>query len=111
MVLASPSMAAPDIDDGLALLTLEVPGPLGDIIRPLRRTGRYYARSWREYLERQPGELPIREGEVATDVPIEVDQCSILLPATSTNRQTDCATVTNGSDNETPSAAPILPSG
>ena len=58
-------MAAPDTDDGLALLTLEVPGPLGDIIRPLRRTGRYYARSWREYLDRQPGGLPVARPTIA----------------------------------------------
>lgn len=32
---------------------------LGTVIGPLARTGGYYAQSWRDYLNRQPDELPI----------------------------------------------------
>ncbi len=34
-------------------------GPLDYVVRPFRRTGRYYARSWLEYLDGNPVELPV----------------------------------------------------
>lgn len=44
-----------------------VPGaaPLRDAIRPLTRTGRYYARSWRDYLDDGPHQMPIARPTVA----------------------------------------------
>ncbi|MFY1599607.1 alpha/beta hydrolase family protein [Micromonospora sp. WMMD737] len=44
-----------------------VPGavPVRNAIRPLTRTGRYYARSWRDYLEDGPGQMPIARPTVA----------------------------------------------
>src|SRR3984893_10464167 len=33
-------------------------GPLWQVLGPFTRTGGFYARSWADYLDRQPGELP-----------------------------------------------------
>ncbi len=40
-------------------------GPLDFVVRPFRRTGRYYARSWRDYLDGQPDELPVARPTLA----------------------------------------------
>lgn len=62
-------MAAPDGDDELPVVAVPPPprgpGPLDYVVRPFRRTGRYYARSWRDYLDRQPDELPIARPTLA----------------------------------------------
>src|ERR1700744_4302182 len=57
---STPAGAAGDFDDrGRA-----VPdsggsaGPLWQVLGPFTRTGGFYARSWADYLDRQPGELP-----------------------------------------------------
>ncbi len=41
-----------------------VPG-LGNAVRPFTRTGQYVAQSWREYLDQEPGELPIARPTLA----------------------------------------------
>ena len=40
-------------------------GALGAAIGPLARTGRYYAESWRDYLDGEPRELPIARPSIA----------------------------------------------
>jgi hypothetical protein len=40
-------------------------GPLGAVVRPLTRTGSYYAESWWDYLDREPRELPIARPSIA----------------------------------------------
>jgi hypothetical protein len=55
-------MAAPDSGEPPAVAPDRPPrgaGPLDYIVRPFRRTGRYYARSWQDYLGNQPDELPV----------------------------------------------------
>ena len=44
-----------------------VPGsaPVRNVIGPLTRTGRYYARSWRDYLDDGPQQMPIARPTVA----------------------------------------------
>jgi hypothetical protein len=64
-------MAAPDHDDvgqrrtRASLPSLSAPGPLASVARPVGRTGRYYAQSWRDYLGRNRGELPIARPTIA----------------------------------------------
>jgi hypothetical protein len=61
-------MAAPDSGEPPAVASHQPPrgaGPLDYIVRPFRRTGRYYARSWRDYLDHQPDELPIARPTLA----------------------------------------------
>ena len=50
--LAFPDMTAPDSGEPPAA------GPLDYVVRPFRRAGRYYARSWRDYLDRRAGSTP-----------------------------------------------------
>ena len=38
---------------------------LGSAVRPFTHTGQYVAQSWREYLDREPGELPIARPTLA----------------------------------------------
>ncbi len=56
-------MAAPESEGELPAAVSQQPvrgsGRLDHFIRPFRRTGRYYARSWRDYLGQQPDELPV----------------------------------------------------
>jgi hypothetical protein len=56
-------MAAPENEGKVPAALSQQPvrrsGPLDHFIRPFRRTGRYYARSWRDYLDHQPDELPV----------------------------------------------------
>ncbi len=40
-------------------------GPLREVVRPFTRTGGFYARSWGDYLDRQPDELPIARPTIA----------------------------------------------
>ena len=40
-------------------------GAWGAVVRPLTRTGSYYAESWRDYLDREPRELPIARPSIA----------------------------------------------
>src|SRR5512143_555166 len=35
------------------------------VLRPLTRTGGFYARSWGTYLDREPGELPVTRPTIA----------------------------------------------
>lgn len=42
-----------------------VAGALGAAIGPLTKTGSYYARSWRDYIEHRPDELPIARPTIA----------------------------------------------
>ncbi|WP_418001608.1 alpha/beta hydrolase family protein [Mycobacterium sp. PDNC021] len=62
-------MAAPAHDDGprAAPTSLSSRGStaLDHLIRPFRRTGRYYARSWQDYLEHQPDALPVARPTLA----------------------------------------------
>ena len=68
MKLAFADMAAPDSGEPPAVASDQPPrgdGPLDYIVRPFRRTGRYYARSWRDYFDRQADELPIARPTLA----------------------------------------------
>lgn len=74
MTAASPEvsvadMATPDHDGDPPMAAIPPPprgpGPLDYVVRPFRRTGRYYARSWRDYLDRQPHELPVARPTLA----------------------------------------------
>jgi hypothetical protein len=65
-------MAAPDRDDtGQQRTDASRPrppgdvGPLGHILRPFARTGRYYAQSWWRYLGGQPSDLPVARPTLA----------------------------------------------
>jgi hypothetical protein len=40
-------------------------GALGAVVRPFTRTGHYFAESWRDYLDREPPELPIARPSIA----------------------------------------------
>lgn len=40
-------------------------GLLGNMVSPITRTGGFWARSWADYLDRQPGELPVARPTVA----------------------------------------------
>jgi len=40
-------------------------GPLREVFRPFTRTGGFYARSWGDYLDRQPDELPVARPTLA----------------------------------------------
>lgn len=62
-------MAAPAHDDGPRAVPADLPSrgyrALGHVIRPFRRAGRYYARSWQEYLEHHPDALPVARPTLA----------------------------------------------
>ena len=40
-------------------------GPLREVVRPFTRTGGFYARSWGDYLDRQPDVLPVARPTLA----------------------------------------------
>lgn len=42
-----------------------LPGPIAQVLRPFERTGRYYAKSWREYLDRSDSGLPVARPTIA----------------------------------------------
>lgn len=64
-------MPEPDHDrDGKAPKAAAAPqapggGPLNSVIRPFTQTGRYYAKSWRDYLDGRGGDLPIARPTIA----------------------------------------------
>jgi hypothetical protein len=63
-------MAVPTSDDARqrpGALHLSPPGAagLGSAVRPFVHTGRYLARSWRDYLDQAPDELPIARPTIA----------------------------------------------
>ncbi len=64
-------MAAPDRDEALEQKTSRSrrrppgAGALGAVVGPITRTGDYYAQSWRDYLDREPHELPIARPTIA----------------------------------------------
>ncbi|MGZ8747698.1 MAG: hypothetical protein ACXWZ2_11920, partial [Mycobacterium sp.] len=62
-------MAAPDGSGEPPAVAVPRPprgsGPLDYVVRPFRRTGRYYARSWRDYLDHHPDELPVARPTLA----------------------------------------------
>ena len=39
--------------------------PLSHVLRPFTRTGGFYARSWGNYLDREPSELPVARPTIA----------------------------------------------
>jgi hypothetical protein len=52
-------------DNGAPRRYLSGAGALASLARPFGRVGRYYAQSWRDYFDQQPGELPIARPTVA----------------------------------------------
>ena len=62
-------MAEPDSDGEPSAVAAQPPprgpSPLDYFVRPFRRTGRYYARSWRDYLDSQSEELPVARPTLA----------------------------------------------
>ena len=70
-LVASPCMAPAHRDDASQRRTSpsrrQPPGAgaWGAVVRPLTRTGSYYAESWRDYLDREPRELPIARPSIA----------------------------------------------
>ena len=83
-VVASPGMAAPDREEAGEPRTRpsrrHPPGAraLGAVVRPFTRTGRYYAQSWRDYLDREPHELPIARPTIALAVHALRDEIVLL---------------------------------
>ena len=51
---------------------------MGAVVRPLTRTGSYYAESWRDYLDREPRELPIARPTIALAVHALRDEIVLL---------------------------------
>jgi len=64
-----PNMAAPEGDGEPPAVASQPPprgsGLLDHFVRPFRRTSRYYARSWRDYLDREGDELPVARPTLA----------------------------------------------
>ena len=64
-LLASADMAMPACDDAgqrqAGVPHWHAPGAavLGTVVRPFENAGRYYTQSWRDYLDGEPGELPL----------------------------------------------------
>jgi hypothetical protein len=69
VALASGGMATPDGDGAPPAAATEPAArelnSLMSVVRPFRRTGRYYAKSWRDYLDRGPTEVPIARPTIA----------------------------------------------
>ena len=64
----APAGAADDADKRRSGVSGERPrnaGPLREVVRPFTRTGGFYARSWGDYLDRQPNELPVARPTLA----------------------------------------------
>ena len=83
-VVTSPGMAAPDREEAGEPRTRpsrrQPPGAraLGAVVGPFTRTGSYYAQSWRDYLDRQPHELPIARPTIALAVHALRDEIVLL---------------------------------
>ena len=83
-VVTSPGMAAPDREEAGEPRTRpsrrQPPGAraLGAVVGPFTRTGSYYAQSWRDYLDRQPRELPIARPTIALAVHALRDEIVLL---------------------------------
>lgn len=62
-------MAIPDGEQKPPVVPAQLPQPastpLDYLVRPFRRTGRYYARSWRDYFDEKPDELPVARPTLA----------------------------------------------
>jgi hypothetical protein len=63
-------MAVPSSDDARqrpGAFHVSPPGVagLGSVVRPFTHTGRYFARSWRDYLGQAPDQLPIARPTIA----------------------------------------------
>jgi hypothetical protein len=77
-------MAAPvgdDADQRWAGTSRQHPpgaGALGNVIRPFMKTGRYYAQSWRDYVGREPSELPIARPTIALATQAFRDEIALL---------------------------------
>jgi hypothetical protein len=69
--LSVPAMAASASDDarqrpgGASHRILPGAGGWGTVVKPLTRAGLYYARTWRDYLDAEPDELPIARPSIA----------------------------------------------
>jgi hypothetical protein len=57
--LVSPADGADEGDDGVPDQRRGNINPLRQVLGSLSRTGGFYARTWADYLDRQPGELPV----------------------------------------------------
>jgi hypothetical protein len=57
--------AADDADPAVSDRRRGSAGPLSQVLRPFTRTGGFYARSWGNYLDREPGELPVARPTIA----------------------------------------------
>ena len=60
--------AADDVDKGRPGTSGQRPrdaGPLRNVVRPFARTAGFYARSWGNYLDRQPDVLPVARPTLA----------------------------------------------
>jgi hypothetical protein len=57
-------------------------GVLGDVVRPFIKTGRYYTQSWRDYLDREPSELPIARPTIALATQAFRDEIAVVPGAT-----------------------------
>ena len=53
-------------------------GPLWQVLGPFTRTGGFYARSWADYLDRQPGELPVARPTLALAAQAFSDEIVLL---------------------------------
>ena len=53
-------------------------GLLGNLVRPFRRTGRYFAQSWRDYRDHQPDELPVARPTLALATQVFRDEIVLL---------------------------------
>ena len=63
--IGSPAAAADDADPAVSDRRRGSAGPLSHVLRPFTRTGGFYARSWGNYLDREPGELPVARPTIA----------------------------------------------
>ncbi|WP_232070244.1 alpha/beta hydrolase family protein [Mycobacterium noviomagense] len=55
-----------------------VTGPLWQALGPFTRTGGFYARSWADYLDRQPGELPVGRPSITLAAQAFLDEIVLL---------------------------------
>lgn len=77
-------MASPGRDDnaeeGTERSRRSVPGAaaVGNVVRPFQRTGRYYTKSWRQYLGSQRGEVPAARPTIALAGQAFLDEIVLL---------------------------------
>jgi hypothetical protein len=55
-----------------------IAGPLWQVLGPFTRTGGFYARTWGDYLDRQPGELPVARPTIALAALAFLDEIVLL---------------------------------